>query len=87
MYYITDEQATLGELKVLIENTLKNRVKKDDKIYFYFSGHGIPTNEGETYIYNVELTDLLGKTDKTINMQILMQLKDDRDFVMSFSIK
>ncbi len=64
------------------ENYMKSNLNKYNKIeYKEFK------NEGETYIYNVELTDLLGKTDKTINMQILMQLKDDRDFVMSFSIK
>lgn len=64
------------------ENYMKSNLNKYNKIeYKEFK------NEGETYIYNVELTDLLGKTDKTINMQILMQLKEDRDFVMSFSIK
>lgn len=64
------------------ENYMKSNLNKYNKIeYKEFK------NEGETYIYNIELTDLLGKTDKTINMQILMQLKDDRDFVMSFSIK
>lgn len=64
------------------ENYMKNNLNKYNKIeYKEFK------NEGETYIYNVVLIDLLGKADKTINMQILMQLKDDRDFVMSFSIK
>lgn len=44
-------------------------------------------NEGETYIYNLTIKNALNKSDKGIDMQIIMQLKEDRDFVMSFSIK
>ena len=45
------------------------------------------SNEGETYIYSLNITDLMGETDKTAYMQIVMKLKEDRDFEMSFSIK
>jgi len=45
------------------------------------------TNKGETYIYNIVITDLLGESSDSVNMQILMKLKDNRDYEISFSIK
>ena len=44
-------------------------------------------NEGETYIYDVTIKNMINEKDKEINMQIIMQLKEERDFIMSFSIK
>lgn len=44
-------------------------------------------NEGETYIYNISLVGTTVSTGEPVNMQIIMQLKDNRDFVMSFNIK
>lgn len=43
-------------------------------------------NEGETYIYNISLVGATASTGDPVNMQIIMQLKDNRDFVMSFNI-
>lgn len=46
------------------------------------------SNEGETYIYNLGITDLMkNKGNNTVNMQVIMKLKENRDFEMSFSIK
>lgn len=50
IFYLEDAQATLGEVKVLLQDKLQGRVKEGDTVYFYFSGHGIPTNEGDTYL-------------------------------------
>ena len=44
-------------------------------------------NEGETYIYDVAIKNMINKSDQEIGMQIIMQLKEERDFVMSFSMK
>lgn len=44
-------------------------------------------NEGETYIYDIGIKNLENEENSEINMQIIMQLKENRDFVMSFSIK
>ena len=44
-------------------------------------------NEGETYIYNIVLESARASADEPVNMQIIMQLKENRDFVMSFSVK
>ena len=45
------------------------------------------SNEGETYIYNIEITDLMKQSEETKNMQIIMKLKDNYDFEMSFNLK
>lgn len=45
------------------------------------------SNEGNTYIYNINLKGTTASNNREVNMQIIMQLKENRDFVMSFSIK
>ena len=69
---------TEKEFSEYMENAIYNNF---DMKYKEFS------NEGEIYIYNVEIKNLDNEEDKIINMQIIMQLKEERDFVMSFSIK
>ena len=49
-FYLANSDATKTELETLLISTLKNRVGKDDEVYFYFSGHGVPTNEGDSYL-------------------------------------
>ena len=49
-FYLANSDATKTELETLLTSTLKNRVEKDDEVYFYFSGHGVPTNEGDSYL-------------------------------------
>ena len=44
-------------------------------------------SEGETYIYNIILRGTTASNNDEINMQIIMRLKENRDFLMSFSIK
>ena len=44
-------------------------------------------NEGETYIYNITLKGNRVSSGEPVNMQIIMQLKENRDFIMSFNIK
>lgn len=44
-------------------------------------------NEGSTYVYNINLKGTTASNNREVNMQIIMQLKENRDFVMSFSIK
>lgn len=43
-------------------------------------------NEGETYIYSISLVGITASSGDPVNMQIIMQLKDNRNFVMSFNI-
>lgn len=69
---------TQAEFENYIKGALYNNI---DVEYKNFS------NEGETYIYDIEIKNRDNEEDKVINMQIIMQLKEDRDFVMSFSIK
>lgn len=44
-------------------------------------------NEGDTNIYNITLQGTTASSGDPINMQIIMQLEENRDFVMSFNIK
>lgn len=43
-------------------------------------------NEGETYVYKISLVGATASAGEPVNMQIIMQLKDNRDFIMSFNI-
>ncbi len=42
-----DEQATLKELMGFIEKTLPQQVKADDRLLFYFAGHGVALNDDD----------------------------------------
>lgn len=45
------------------------------------------SNEGTTYVQQINLTDITGETEGTISLNIIMQLKDNYEFVMSFSLQ
>ena len=45
------------------------------------------SNEGTTYVQQINLTDITGETEGTILLNIIMQLKDNYEFVMSFSLQ
>ena len=64
------------------ENYMKQAIYSNINIEY-----GDFSNEGSTYIYDIKITDANNAENQIINMQIIMQLKEDRDFVMSFSIK
>lgn len=64
------------------ENYIKQAIYSNINIEY-----GDFSNEGTTYIYDTKITDANNAENPVINMQIIMQLKEDRDFVMSFSIK
>lgn len=44
---LTDQQATLAMLRSLLANVLPKTVQPDDKLLFYFAGHGIAFNSDE----------------------------------------
>ena len=48
-YILFDPQATSGAIKDKLKAML-SRVKKGDSIYFYYSGHGVPSKSGAAYI-------------------------------------
>ena len=45
------------------------------------------SSEGSTYVQQINLTDITGETEGTISLNIIMQLKDNYEFVMSFSVQ
>lgn len=44
-------------------------------------------NEGETYIFSIKITDAKNKDNEPKVLQIIMELRENRTFVMSFNIK
>ena len=49
--FITDDRATFSGITKTIEAWLPNRVKKDSRIFVYYSGHGAPEPKtGDAYI-------------------------------------
>lgn len=70
---------TLEEFEYYMTNKLYDNI---DIEYVNFS------NEGETYIYDVIIKDSTKQENSQgIEMQIIMQLKENRDFIISFNIK
>ena len=45
------------------------------------------SNEGDIFIYDINLKGTTASNNREVNMQIIMKLKENRDFEMSFSIK
>lgn len=45
------------------------------------------SSENSTYVQQINLTDITGETEGTISLNIIMQLKDNYEFVMSFSVQ
>lgn len=44
------------------------------------------SNEGSTYVQKINLTDVTGKDKNVISLNIIMQLEENYEFVMSFSM-
>lgn len=69
---------TIEDFENYIKTNLYNNMKLEFKNYI---------NEGKTNIYNVAVLDLENTENKPIELQIIMQLKNEYDYVMSFNIK
>lgn len=49
--YLTDDQATYGDIKKAVERWLPNRVQPDSSVFIYYSGHGAPDPvTGDAYL-------------------------------------
>ena len=46
---LIDNEATSGAIKDKFQKVLR-RLKSEDTIYFYYSGHGVPSKSGDAYI-------------------------------------
>ena len=82
-YFVLDQSFKTNKLNTQLEfeNIMKNKLFKYNNISFIeFKDLG-----SNTYSYNIKLTDLTETKNDEINMTIIMQLKDNTDFVMSFS--
>lgn len=70
--------ATVKDFAEFANNKLYDRIKVKAKNYI---------NEGAVNICDIVINDARNNGNPEIEMQIIMKLKDDREFIMSFSIK
>ena len=88
--YITSYNCLAGSFKnrsVKTEQDFINTAKKSFYTYNKVSYISIDELGNNTYSYKIKLFDLTGKNVKEKNVTIVMQLLEDRNFVMSFSIE
>lgn len=64
------------------ENYIKQNLYTNNKV-----SYTTYEQNGEVYIYNIQITDGNGENAGTINKKILMKLQEGTDFVMSFSVE
>lgn len=69
---------TLGEFENKMKNIYTGKMSLTFKEF---------SNEGNTFIYDINLKGRTASNKRETNMQIIMRLKENRDFEMSFSIK
>jgi hypothetical protein len=77
-YAFFDKEATSATIKDKMRKMLQN-IKAEDEIYFYYSGHGVPTNEGVAYILPVDKDPaFIGDDDAFKIESIYKQLTDSK---------
>lgn len=80
----------------MLDDTFKNNNWKTEQEFENYIKAKLPlhysieyttySNEGSTYAQTIKLSDITEKTSETITMNVIMQLKNNYDYVMSFSI-
>ncbi len=78
-YALIDEKATGGAIKGQLERLLEN-VKEGDNIYFYYSGHGIPSStDGEAFILPKDvIADYVSREKEFMARNIYKKLSDSK---------
>lgn len=81
----------------VLDETFKNSNWKSEKEFEKYIKKELPvhygvkfttySNENSTYVQSIEISDITGSTKDVKTLDIIMQLKDNYEFVMSFSIK
>ena len=69
---------TLAKFEAYIKQNLYSQNKVEYVSY---------NTEGDLHVYKIKITDKTGEKKDAIEKNIIMQLKENRDFVMSFNIK
>lgn len=77
----TFRKKNYGSLEQFKEYIQKNFFDSNNFTYSEYK------EEGNTYIYNIKVSDMENENSSSKNLTIIMQLKENRDFVMSFSMK
>ena len=78
VWILLDEEATLQNIKHLLEETLTQQVSADDRLVFYFAGHGIALNGEEgPEGYLIPQDAKLGDTNSYLPMTQLQSALSD----------
>ena len=79
-----DEKATSGAIKDNFKRML-SKVKKEDTIYFYYSGHGIPSKSGDAFILpRDKVVDFIAD-DEFFKLENIYALMSDSNAKHSFA--
>ncbi len=75
---LIDDKATMGRIKIKIKKLLR-KVKKDDTIYFYYNGHGIPivSQQNEPYILPSDVEPDFIQEDNFFKLSNIYKLLSD----------
>lgn len=81
----------------VLDETFRNNNWRSEEAFEQYMRENFPlhydveyitySNEGATYVQQINLTDITGENEGTISLNIIMQLKDNYEFVMSFSVQ
>jgi hypothetical protein len=82
-YKMLDDTFKDNNLKT--EQEFENYIKAKLPLHYSIE-YTTYSNEGSTYAQTIKLSDITEKTSETITMNVIMQLKNNYDYVMSFSI-
>ena len=76
---------TFKDSNLKTEQEFENYIKAKLPLHYSIE-YTTYSNEGSTYAQTIKLSDITEKTSETITMNVIMQLKNNYDYVMSFSI-
>lgn len=82
-YKMLDDTFKDNNLKT--EQEFENYIKAKLPLHYSIE-YTTYSNEGSTYAQTIKLSDITEKTSETITMNVIMQLKNNYDYIMSFSI-
>ena len=83
-FVLFDEKATSGAIKDKFKRMLA-KVKKEDSIYFYYSGHGVPSKNGDAFILpRDKVVDFIAD-DKFFKLENIYAMMNDSKAKHSFA--
>jgi hypothetical protein len=76
IWTFTENKTTIGYLKRNWRNFLKS-INKNDIVYFYYSGHGIPSKNGEAYLLPSDGDASIALNDKSMRLSNIYKVLEN----------